>query len=93
MSEFDLDPIRIEAESLCEEIKRLLASREPDVVGIVLSELVAIFIAGHAPALRKEMLDLHVGLVREIVPIMIETMIEGGKCGPDWREEKVNGNR
>jgi len=53
-----------------DRIKKILAHREPEFQGAVLGELVAIFVAAHHPALRDMAIDMHVGLVRELVPVI-----------------------
>jgi hypothetical protein len=49
-------------------IRPLLAGRAPEVQGAVLGELVSLFIAGHHPQLRDEILEQHIKLVRDLIP-------------------------
>ncbi|KYK50031.1 hypothetical protein A1D31_22225 [Bradyrhizobium liaoningense] len=77
-----------EAALLVEIIKPVLAHREPEVVGGVLGQLLAILIAGHSPELRAEILAMVLGIARELVPIEIEQMIEAGQVGEEWRGTK-----
>jgi hypothetical protein len=46
-----------ESEDLIEQISKLLAHRNPTLQGSVIAELLAIFIAGHHPRMRREMFD------------------------------------
>jgi hypothetical protein len=51
-----------------EQLKPLFAGKPPEVQGGALGNLVAMFLAGHAPALRKPILGAHLGLVRGLIP-------------------------
>jgi hypothetical protein len=55
-------------EDVVEQIKRLLAARPPGMQGVILANLLALFIAGHPPAARDKLLDWHVQMVRKLVP-------------------------
>lgn len=62
-----------------ESIKPLLAGQDPDVIAAVLAELLAILIAGHrcelpenTAALHEEMLQLHIDVVRKLIPLNTE---------------------
>jgi hypothetical protein len=67
----DPDAIAIrQSTELVETIRAILRGKPPDVQGAVLLELLAMFIAGHAPSLREEMLALHIETVRELVPVV-----------------------
>jgi hypothetical protein len=61
------DPRRA-VELLSMKIRPLLAGLPPDVQGCVLADLVSVFIVGHHPELREAMLEMHVDLVRELLP-------------------------
>jgi hypothetical protein len=50
-----------------ERVKPLLAGHPPEVQGAVLADLLAIWLVGHAPALREQMLALHIEMVRELI--------------------------
>lgn len=58
------------ARGVVESIKPLLASHGPDVQGAALVELVALYVAGHDPALRDSLLQLHGDCVRRMVPVV-----------------------
>jgi hypothetical protein len=76
------------SDALVERIKPMLADNSPEVVGATLSQLLAIFIAGHAPPLRDESLRLLVQCAEDLVPVMIDEMIADGRAPADWRGTK-----
>jgi hypothetical protein len=55
-------------ELLSMKIRPLLAGLSPEVQGGVLADLVSVFIVSHHPELREAMLEMHVDLVRELIP-------------------------
>ncbi|MDW9825238.1 hypothetical protein GOC19_32155 [Sinorhizobium meliloti] len=63
-------------------IKPLLAGHSPEVQAMVLSDLVAIFLAGWSPKMRKEMLAAHIDHVRSLIHIN-EMLIFGEEGHPD----------
>jgi hypothetical protein len=71
------DFIAVEVRHLVEQARLLLAGRQPAVQSAVLADLLAIYLAGHiipgAPldttALRKELLEAHLDLVRRLIPV------------------------
>ena len=62
------DPRIIEAEAIVKTIMPLLAGKPPEIQGAVLADLLATFIAAHHPALRDEILKMHVDVVRNLIP-------------------------
>lgn len=62
---------------LVEEIRPILAGKGADIQSAVLADLLAFWVAGHViygqpeatAEMRDEMLDTHVDLVRQLVPI------------------------
>jgi len=58
----------IEYAVLVERIRPILAGQKPEIVGATLAHLVATFLAGHAPPLRKIERELLLGLIDELVP-------------------------
>lgn len=58
----------IEAEGIVERIKPMLAGRSGPVQGAVLADLLSLWIAGHHPRLRDEILAEHIATVRRLVP-------------------------
>ena len=55
-------------ERLSKRIRPLLAGHSPEIQGAVLADLVSLFIAGHHPAMREEILALHTEAVRKLIP-------------------------
>ena len=53
--------------ALIESIKPLLAGRSPDVQGAVLADLTAIWLAGHPPQIRSEMLEHQIQYIRVLI--------------------------
>jgi hypothetical protein len=74
------------ANELVEMIKPLFAGEDPEIVGAVLGQLLAILIAGHCPEMRDEATKLVIDMAADLVPIEIEIMIDAGQVGPEWRE-------
>jgi hypothetical protein len=74
------------ANELVEMIKPLFAGEDPEIVGAVLGQLLAILIAGHCPEMRDEAMKLVIDMAADLVPIEIEIMIDAGQVGPEWRE-------
>jgi hypothetical protein len=58
------------ARAIVDSIKPLLTGHGPGVQGAALMELLALFIAGHAPDDRERLLTLHVQQVRAMLPIV-----------------------
>lgn len=60
-------------EPIVEKICPLLAGHPPEIQSAVLADLLAMFLAGHqgadAPALREEILRLHIATVRDLIPV------------------------
>ena len=55
---------------IVEQIKPLLAGREPSVQGAVLAELLALWLAGHLPSeLREVLLSAHIEAVRGLTKV------------------------
>ncbi|WP_456852025.1 hypothetical protein [Bradyrhizobium sp. USDA 4501] len=69
------------ADALRQIIERLLHGRGPAVQGAVLVDLVAMYFAGHHPAMREECIAEFVKAMREMIPINEAIMFEreGGK--------------
>lgn len=55
-------------QQLVDKIRTVLANKPPAIQGAALAELLAVFIAGHHPDLREQMLTMHVDTVRKLVP-------------------------
>jgi hypothetical protein len=76
------------ANELVELIKPVFAGLDPEIVGAVIGQLLAILVAGHCPEMRDEAMKLVIDMVRDLVPIEIEIMIDAGQIGPEWRGTK-----
>jgi hypothetical protein len=70
-----MDPRTQEVDDLCEEIRPLLAGREPEIIGAVLGDLVALWLVAHQgpadeiEAYREGLLQVFVEMVRGLMPI------------------------
>jgi hypothetical protein len=65
-------------------IRPLLAGKPPELQGAVLADLLAMFLAGHHPGLREEILQLHIKAVRDLIgPNEAEIFERHGKP-PGW---------
>jgi hypothetical protein len=58
-----------EAVSIAARCHPLLAGHHPVIQGAALADLLATWLAGHDPEVREALLDAHVHIVRELVPI------------------------
>lgn len=74
-----------ESDVLVEQIRPILAGQNPDAVGATLAQLLAIFIAGHAPPLRDAVRHMLMDCVEGLVPVMVEEMIVAGRAPLEWR--------
>jgi hypothetical protein len=63
---------------LTNSIKPLLAGKSPDVIGAVLGDLVSLFVVGHHPSVREQILTLHIDMVRDLMPIAEEEIFPNG---------------
>lgn len=73
----DVNPRDIER--LVERIRRLLGGKPPELQGAVLADLLAIFICGHHPLIREEVLRLHIEAVRSLIPENERMLFPDGK--------------
>lgn len=78
------DPRKVDR--LVKRIMPLLAGKGPEIQGGALADLVAIFIAGHHPGLRDEVLQMHIDLVRQLVPVNLGMMKDQGRIPPEWEQ-------
>ena len=74
------------ANALVEEARELFAGKSPEVQGAAIAQLLAIFIAGHAPELRAVSRNLLIEVIDNLVPVIVEQMIEDGRAPEWWRE-------
>src|ERR1700729_1601735 len=85
--EKEVERATLESEQLTAEIAPLFHGRDPEVVASVISDLAATLLAGCHPTLRARMMDGMLILIRDLIPVIVENMIEQGIAPPDWREE------
>jgi hypothetical protein len=77
-------PETTEVLAIAERIKPHLAGRSPEIQGAVLAELLSVFIAGHYKGgsdLMDRVLNMHVEMVRQLVPSSIEALKLRGQGG------------
>jgi len=67
-----VDALHAEHEAIVEAIKPLLAGKHPGVRGVVLCDLVAIWLAGHDPAAVEPLIAAHIAGVRKLIPLYRE---------------------
>ena len=68
---------------LARELGALLAGRSGIVQGAALADLLAMWIAGHSPALREGVLQEHVKVVRKLVPVNARAIAQRHNL-PQW---------
>lgn len=86
-AKLDMDQGAREAAVAVEKIRRVLARRHPAVVGAVLADLLAIWLASHVvpgdePATedqRERLLQAHLERVRQLIPINVGWLREQGR--------------
>ncbi len=87
MDDNELDNIAamVEATVVAKLIEPYLVDREPEIVGAILAQLLAAFIAGHAPPLRKAACKCVVDGATSMVPLIVDQLIEDGHAEPEWK--------
>ena len=83
--DYDFQAALRESDALVEQIRPILAGQSPELTGATIAQLLAIFIAGHAPPLRETAQRLLMDCADGLVPIVVEEMIEAGRAPPEWR--------
>jgi hypothetical protein len=70
-----------EVDGLVDQIKLLLRGQGPELQGAALCDLVAMYFAGHHPALRQEAVDLWTSTMLSLIPVNEAALFEhyGGK--------------
>jgi hypothetical protein len=66
-------------EFLSKRIGPLLARWPPEIQGAVLADLLSVWIAGHHPSLRENLLAAHIDAVRALVPETEKEIFPNGK--------------
>jgi len=74
----------IVGQSLISDMKQYLKGQPPEVIGIVLTELSATFLASYAPELRAEQCELLCKAIKELTPVIVSEMVECGIVPDDW---------
>jgi hypothetical protein len=72
-----MDERILQVEQIVRRIKPILAHNPPDIVGAALADLLAIWLASHividdlgeTAAMRDRLIESHVAMVRELIPI------------------------
>ena len=73
---------------LSREIRPKLAGHPPEIQGGALADLVALYIAGHHPAIREEVLALWIEMVRQLIEPSEQQIAESrGGFPPEWRKQ------
>jgi hypothetical protein len=71
------------ASELKERIAKILAGKHPGIQGVVLAELLALWVVGHPDVMRETLLNFHIKAVRELIPTVEAEMrareAEGGR--------------
>lgn len=80
-----------QSDAVVEQMRPILAGQNPEVQGAAIAQLLAIFIAGHAPPMRDDARRLLMDCADGLVPIMVEEMIEAGRAPPEWRTDTPRG--
>lgn len=78
-----------DVQRLVKQIMPILRGKGPDVQGAVLADLASLWVAGHAPVIRDDVMKMHFQAIRDLVPESEKQLF--GKAGhPDrqWREAK-----
>jgi hypothetical protein len=74
----ELGPDTEQVERLVLRIMLLLAGHSPGQQGSVLAELLSLFIVGHHPAIRDDIMELHLRAVRDLIPLTEMEMFPNG---------------
>lgn len=61
-----------QSDEIVEAIRPLLSGKHPGVQGVVIADLLAIWIAGHIPSAEKQLLANHMNAVAKLVPLYRE---------------------
>jgi hypothetical protein len=60
-------------------IRPMLAGYPQEVQGVVLADLLSVWIAGHHPSLRENLLAMYINFVRALVPESEKEIFPDGK--------------
>src|SRR4029077_15239183 len=84
LEQYSEHAIRV-AEDLIYQIGPLFIDQPPEIVSVVLAELLAKLLAGDAPQLRDPTFAEWVAMVAELIPGEVDAMIAAGLVGEEWR--------
>lgn len=87
MTEHDSGAMATEAIELAEAMRPLLAGKPPGVQGGALAELVAIWVAGHHPALRDIILPHWVETMKQMIPVAEKEIFGDGPRPGGWERQ------
>lgn len=76
----------VETVQLETELREVLAGRDPDIVGAALGMIVATYLVGIPPSVRRDTRYMLIELIDDLVPIVLGEMIESGRVPADWKE-------
>jgi len=65
----DAEELDRQSDEIVEKIKPLLAGKHPGVQGVVVANLLAIWLAGHHPDAGGQLLANHMKAVGELIPV------------------------
>lgn len=74
------DNLEKEAQRITEQIRPLLGGHPPTLQGMIIAELMAIWLAGHDPALRPALRKLQDETIDEMLPLWDE-LLRGRRDG------------
>lgn len=57
------------SDALVELIGAVLHGLPPEVQGATLGELTALWLAGHHPAIRDQVMAVHLGMIKHLIPL------------------------
>jgi hypothetical protein len=80
-----------QARAIVDRIAPLLAGQRPEIIGAVIGELMARYLASFAPDGRDDVRKLLLALVDQLVPITVNQLIKDGMVtAEEWAEPPKN---
>jgi hypothetical protein len=76
-----------QVEVLVHRIQPILRGRGPELQGAALADLVAMFFAGHHPALREEQITLWIECMRNLIPVNEKELFKHGDKPEGWEKQ------
>lgn len=70
----DMADVEKEATRIVEQIRPLLGGHPPPLQGMVIAELMAIWLAGHDPAMRPALRKLQDATTDDMLPLWVEAL-------------------